>query len=71
MEQKISQARCSASKRVITPSTESIEQENYKACTGIIHKKLYELVYYEWSYNVNINRFTMYLHVCTDNIPIN
>ena len=43
----------SASRRAIITRIESVERGYYKACTGIIRKKLYELVHILQSYDVN------------------
>ena len=53
MEWKISQTLCSASKRAIITQIESVERGYYEACTGIIRKKLYELLLFLQSYDVN------------------
>ena len=43
----------SASRRAIITRIGSVEQEYYEACTGVIRKKLYELVHFLQSYDVN------------------
>ena len=43
----------SVSKRAIITRIESVEREYYKVCTGVIRKKLYELVHILQSYDVN------------------
>jgi hypothetical protein len=41
-----SQAHCLGYKKAIIIWTGSVEEGYYKACTGIIHKKLYELIHF-------------------------
>ena len=43
----------SASRRAIITQIGSVEEGYYEACTGIIRKKLYELVQCLQSYDVN------------------
>ena len=43
----------SASRRVIITRIGSVERGYYKACTGVIRKKLYELFHFLQSYDVN------------------
>ena len=53
MEWKISQARCSGYRKGIITQIGSVERGYYKVCTGVIRKKLYELVHFLQSYDVN------------------
>ena len=56
MEWKISQARCSGYSEAITTKKETLyrrDKETCVKCTGIIRKKLYELIHFLQSYDVN------------------
>jgi hypothetical protein len=44
---------CSASRKAIITRIGSVELGYYKACTGLIRKKSYELVHFLQSYDVN------------------
>ena len=53
MEWKILQTPCLGYRKAIITRIELVEGGYYKACTGVIRKKLYELVHFLQSYNVN------------------
>ena len=50
---KKSKRLSSVSRRAIITRIGSVERGYYKACTGVIRKKSYELVYFLQSYDVN------------------
>ena len=54
---EISETRCSGYREAITTWIGSVEQEYYKACTGIICEKLYGLVQFLQSYDLQIVTF--------------
>ena len=53
MEWKISQTRFSGYRKAIITRVGSVEGGYYKACTGVIRKKSYELVHVLQLYDVN------------------
>ena len=54
---EISETRCSGYREAMTTWIGSVEQEYYKACTGIICEKLYGLVQFLQSYDLQIVTF--------------
>ena len=49
---------------VIITWTESIEKEYYEACTGLICKKLNEMVQFLQSYDLQEVKFSIHSHTC-------
>ena len=59
MEWKISQTLCSVLREAIITRIGSVEGGYNEACTRLIRKKSYELVYFLWSYDVHPSEFAI------------
>ena len=59
----------SVPRKVITTRKEALYRGDKEPCTGVVCKKLYELVHF-YGRTMSTKYLTMYLHVCTDNKSI-